>query len=189
MPERGLIDPELDRAISDFARQQNRADPRVRNMLYVAYAPRMRRMLVRLWYRNLSEFGCERDDLEQELFLIFALLLERWSGDGSLSAYLHGAIPWRLYDAARTLAPRPARDIDRCQWLLVPDESHTDAAAMALLEELADRFAPFDRTLLLWHVRDGMPLAQIARSFGLSARTVRRSWLRLQDQLRAILLA
>ncbi len=106
VPHRGLIEPSIDRMLSDLARSRDGNDAELRNALFIAYAPRLRRILLRLWYRNLYEFGCEFDDLEQELFLIFATLLDRWSGEGSLSAYLHGALPWRLYDAARRLAPR-----------------------------------------------------------------------------------
>ncbi len=108
-----MIDPGLDRIVSELARSAGNLDPDLRNALFIAYAPRLRRILIRLWYRNLSEFGCELEDLEQELFLIFDLLLDRWSGSGSLSAYLHGAVPWRLYDAARRLAPRDRQLGDR----------------------------------------------------------------------------
>lgn len=184
VPERGMIDPAIDVMLSDLARTHDRTDPWVRNALFVAYAPRLHRILRRLWYRNLHEFGCELDDLEQELFLVFATLLERWTGNGSLSAYLHGAVPWRLYDAARRLAPRD-RPIDgRPVAALNDDDSHVAAEAAMLLEQLANQLSPFDRNLLLWHVRDGKTLAQIARSLGMSHRTIRRAWLRLQLRLR-----
>lgn len=187
VPDRGLIDPGIDRILSDLARTGDRADPTLRNALFTAYAPRLRRILLRIWYRNLCEFGCEFADLEQELFLIFANLLERWSGAGSLSAYLHGAFPWRLFDAARRLAPRD-RPIDgRPVAALNGDDSHAAAEAELLLEELANGLSPFDRDLLLRHVRDGQSLSAISRSLGLNHRTVRRAWLRLQLHLRAAL--
>jgi RNA polymerase sigma factor (sigma-70 family) len=184
VPDRGLIDPDVDRHLSSLARSSDRTSPEVRNALFTAYLPRLRRILLRLWYRNLYEFGCEFCDLEQELYLIFAGLLERWSGNGSFSAYLHGALPWRLYDAARRLAPRDRPLDGRPVAALNQDDSHAAAEAALLLEELASALSPFDRDLLLRHVRDGQSLASIARSTGLAHRTVRRAWLRLQQHLR-----
>lgn len=187
VPHRGLIDPAIDRMLSDLARSREADDPEIRNALFIAYAPRLQRILLRLWYRNLYEFGCELDDLEQELYLIFANLLERWSGKGSLSAYVHGALPWRMYDAARRLAPRDRPLGDRPVASLNSDESSSAEEAIALLEDLAATLSPFDRELLLRHVRDGESLATIARARGLSHRTMRRAWLRLQEHLRALL--
>lgn len=187
VPHRGLIDPAIDRMLSDLARSRKADDPEIRNALFIAYAPRLQRILLRLWYRNLYEFGCELDDLEQELYLIFANLLERWSGKGSLSAYVHGALPWRMYDAARRLAPRDRPLGDRPVSSLNSDESSSAEEAIALLEDLAATLSPFDRELLLRHVRDGESLATIARARGLSHRTMRRAWLRLQEHLRTLL--
>ena len=184
LPIRGKIDPALDRIVSDLARSDSAIDPALRNALFVAYAPRLHRILIRLWYRNLSEFGCELEDLEQELFLIFDSLLNRWSGAGSLSAYLLGAIPWRLYDAAKKLAPRDRPLGDRPVVATNHELSHSDAGMVLLLEDVAQRLSSFDRDLLLWHIRDGKSLAQIASERGASPRTIRRAWLRLQQHLR-----
>ena len=187
VPHRGLIDPSIDRMLSELARSRDGNDAEIRNALFIAYAPRLQRILLRLWYRNLFEFGCEFDDLEQELYLIFATLLDRWSGEGSLSAYLHGALPWRLFDAARRLAPRDRPLGDRPVTALNDDQSSVAEDAVLLLEDLAAALSPFDRDLLLRHIRDGESLAAIARARGLSDRTVRRAWLRLQQHLRAAL--
>ncbi len=187
VPQRGLIDPAIDRILSDLAREYDCAEPDVRNALFVAYAPRLQRILIRLWYRNLYEFGCELDDLEQELYVIFAALLERWSGRGSLSAYLHGALPWRLYDTARRLAPHERSLGDRAVAVLNDDGTTAAEEAILLLEELAATCSPFDRDLLLRHIRDGQSLATIAKAKGLSHRTVRRAWLRLREHLRPAL--
>ena len=123
-------------------------------------------------------------NLEQELFLIFDVLLERWSGTGSLSAYLHGAVPWRLYDAARRLAPRDRPLGDRPVADANQSVSHSDEDMVLLLEELAGSLRPFDRYLLLRHIRDGKALSQIASERGASPRTIRRAWLRLQQHVR-----
>ena len=184
LPIRGQIDPALDRIVSDLARRHDGPPASVRNALYIAYAPRLRRILTRLWYRNLSEFGCELDDLEQELFLIFDTLLERWSGAGSLSAYLHGAVPWRLYDAARRLAPRDRTLGDRPVAAQDVESGQSEAEMILLLDALADQLSPFDRALLLEHICDEKPLSQFAAERGMSQRTVRRAWLRLQQHLR-----
>lgn len=184
LPPRGKIDPVLDRIISDLVREHRPLETDLRNALYAAYAPRLHRILMRLWYRNLSGFGCELDDLRQELFLIFAALLERWTGAGSLSAYIHGAAPWRLYDAARRLAPRDRPIGDRPIASDNADLSQSDLELVLMLEELAMKCSPFEQELLLGHVRDGKSLSRIAFERGMSARTVRRSWLRLQLHLR-----
>lgn len=187
-PAHGLIDPALDQALSSLAIRFDRSDPELRNALFAAYAPRLRRILMRLWRRNLSEWGCELCDLEQELFIIFASLLERWPGNGSLSAYLHGALPWRLYDAARSLAPRERTLASGALADTGATAAQDDAEITALIEDLANRLAPFDRDLLLFHVRDGKSLGQIASEKGTSVRTVRRSWLRIKRHLHQELL-
>lgn len=187
VPVRGMIPPGMDQMLSNAARAAQPDDAELRNTLYAAYAPRLHRILVRYWYRNLREFGCELADLEQETFLIFARLLDGWSGAGSFSAYLHGAFPWRIYDAARRFAPREQPITEQVEATLGEDESFAAEEALALLEELASSLSPFDRMLLLRHVREGETLAVIARSTGLSHRTVRRAWLRLQQHLRALL--
>lgn len=186
-PDRGMIDPALDRVLTNLARSREFDEVDHRNALFVAYAPRMRRILLRVWFRSLSEFGCELDDLEQELYLIFATLLERWSGHGSFSAYIHGALPWRLFDAARRMAPRARPMDDRTANSLIGGDSYAAEEAALLLEELARTLSPFDRDLLLRHVRDEQSLSSIASSLGLSQRTVRRAWMRLQQHLRTAL--
>lgn len=184
VPVRGLIAPDIDRRLSNLARTGDHSTAELRNALFTAYAPRLHRILLRLWYRNLHQFGCDFADLEQETFLIFVTLLERWSGNGSFSAYVHGAFPWRLFDAARRLTSRDRSLPDGGALSLVDDDSYAAQEAAVLLEELAESLAPFDRALLLRHVRDGESLTAIARSLGLSARTVRRAWVRLQQHLR-----
>lgn len=184
LPSRGLIDPSVDRFVSDIARSAAHVDPSVRNALWAAWEPRLQRMLTRLWYRQLASFGCDRADLAQEMFLIFATLLDRWPGHGSFIAYVHGALPWRLIDAARRLAP-PKFDPELRQGaVLWHAASSDDVEALLLLEHVADRLGPFDRQLLLRHVRDGWSLERFAQSMGMSERTVRRAWSRLRDDLR-----
>ncbi|HET9661786.1 MAG TPA: sigma-70 family RNA polymerase sigma factor [Thermomicrobiales bacterium] len=187
VPHRGMIDPAIDRILTDLARSRHVDEAEVRNALFIAYAPRLRRILMRLWYRSLSEFGCELDDLKQELYVIFATLLERWSENGSFSAYIHGALPWRLFDAARRLAPRDRPLDDRPVTALNQDDSYEAGEAAVLLEKLAATLSPFDRDLLLRRVRDGQSMTTIARAHGMNHRTVRRAWLRLQQHLRAAL--
>jgi DNA-directed RNA polymerase specialized sigma24 family protein len=145
VPHRGMIDPAIDRILTDLARSHDRDEAELRNALFIAYAPRLRRILMRLWYRSLYEFGCELGDLQQELYVIFATLLERWSGHGSFSSYLHGALPWRLFDAARRLAPRDRPLDNRPLTALNKDDSYAAGEATMLLEELAETLSPFDR--------------------------------------------
>lgn len=180
-----MIPEDIDHILSNLARTATIEDFRLRNALYAAYSPRLHRILLRYWYRNLREFGCDRDDLEQEAFLIFARLLESWSGNGSFSAYLHGAFPWRLFDAARRLSARERPGLDCAMAGLAGDDSFAAQEATILLDELARTLSPFDRALLVRHVRDGESLGVIAASHGMSARTVRRAWLRMRQHLQA----
>ena len=184
VPAGGKIEPALDRVLSNLARGGPATEPALRNALFLAYLPRLRRILLRLWYRNLHEFGCELDDLEQELFLSFVTLLERWSGKGSFSAYLHGALPWRLYDAARRLAPRERPIGKRPIATTSVEISQSDAEMVVLLDEFAKRLSTFDHDLLLWRIRDGKSLSEFAAARGLSQRTVRRAWLRTREHIR-----
>jgi len=66
VPSRGLIDPDIDRLLSDLARTGDHSSAELRNALFTAYAPRLYRILLRLWYRNLHQFGSDFGDLEQE---------------------------------------------------------------------------------------------------------------------------
>ena len=182
-PIRGMIAPDIDRILSELARAGDRHDPELRNALFTAYAPRLHRILQRYWYRNLQAFGCELVDLEQEMFLIFEQLLGNWTGNGSLSAYLHGAFPWRLFDAARRMASCDRVLSERAVVALKQDESFAAQEAAVLLEELAAALSPFDRSLLLRHVRDGESIAAIAHASGANPRTLRRAWVRLQRHL------
>lgn len=183
VPTTGLVPTDIDRVLSDYVRSFDPADAILRNALYSAYAPRLHRILRRYWYRNLYRFGCDFADLEQETFLIFASLLETWSGNGSFSAYLQGTFPWRLHDAARRLAPRDRTLTELTFTTLQEDDTHIAQEATMLLETLARGLAVFEQELLRRHIRNGESLDSIARSLGLSQRTMRRAWLRLRQHL------
>ena len=81
----------------------------MRNLLFDAYWPRLRRTCSQVWRRTCRGTIVDRDDVDQEAFLVFASLLERWPGDGSFTRYLLGLFPWRLRDAVDVLiGPRDA---------------------------------------------------------------------------------
>lgn len=183
VPLTGLIPPDIDRILSDHVRSCDPANALLRNALYVVYAPRLHRILRRYWYRSLCRFGCDLVDLEQETFLIFARLLETWSGDGSFSAYAQSAFPWRLHDAARRLAPRDRPLTEQSMLTLSEDDTFAAQEAAQLLDTLTRNLSAFEQDLLRRHIHDGESLDAIARSRGLSARTMRRAWLRLRQHL------
>jgi len=58
------------------------------------------------------------------------------------------------------LAPRDRSLPDDGAFALVEDESYAAQEAAAMLTELAQSLAPFDRALLLRHVRDGETLTR-----------------------------
>ena len=126
------------------------------------------------------------EDLAQEAFPIFADLLAAWTSDRPVAPYLLGHFPWRLRSAWRVItAPRRveiASAPPRLRYLA--DGSAGAEEAMALLASIAADLSPIDGEILLRHVRDGEPLARVARDLALDRRTVTRRWRAIKETLR-----
>ena len=171
-------------------------DPAARNELFRLFGPRIDRWVRREWaFMRRQANGLEQGDLQSEAFLVLTDLIDGWPGEGRFGVYVVHVFPLRLRAAARRAAGLPVRrragsaaghggldvpwtaDDFREGGGLAADESWEAEQTTILLETIASRL-PDERgqQILLWRVRDGQSLSQIARSLGLSRRQVYRIW-------------
>ncbi len=171
-------------------------DRSARNEIFRLFGPRIDRWVRREWaFIRRQSTGLEPGDLQSEAFLILTELIISWPGRDRFGVYVVHVFPLRLRTAARRLAGQPVRrrsglaegdagldvmsiagdspSVDG----LAADESWEAEQTMVLLESIAGRL-PDQRgqQILLWRVRDGRSLTQIARNLGLSRRQVYRIW-------------
>jgi RNA polymerase sigma factor (sigma-70 family) len=185
VPRSGRVPAGIDSALSTIARAEARRSPDARNALFLAYESRLRRQAGYLWRRFYRDTTLDREDLEQETFLVFCDLLGSWSGNGSFSAYLLGSMPWRLRDTAR----RAIGSRDAVENEMSPD-SLADTlpgfgTLLAELEDLVVQLVPEDMTLVRLSLLEGRPTAEVARIVGLKPRSVRRRLQRARAVLHA----
>ena len=189
------VTPELARVLADLARAAQAGDGQARNALWDALAPAIDRLIgsARRRAQYSADTGPWRDgspwdaeDLAQEAFPIFADLLAAWTSDRPVAPYLLGHFPWRLRSAWRVItALRRAEIVSASPRLrYLADGSAGAAEAMALLASIAADLSPTDGEILLRHVRDGEPLARVARDLALDRRTVTRRWRAIKETLR-----
>jgi RNA polymerase sigma factor (sigma-70 family) len=189
VPARGDVPRHIDDRLTLAASRGRQDDAVMRNLLFDAYWPRLRRTCSQVWRRTCRGTIVDRDDVDQEAFLVFASLLERWPGDGSFARYLLGLFPWRLRDAVDVLiGPRDASLADLSLAELA-DVSYDTEQAVVLLEDLSRQFPPLDRQILLMRVRDGVAVRQIADTLGINRRTVQRRMAAMRSKLREDLMA
>src|SRR6185312_8268414 len=86
--------PELDARLGAMALRA-RTDPQVRNALYQALAFKIERFVRRYRYRVRQLAVCEVADVEQEAFLVFCDIVDRWPGQESFLGYFFSRFPWR----------------------------------------------------------------------------------------------
>ena len=181
-------------------------DAGARNAVYHLLEPKLRRWVEREWWlirrrAPLIEMG----DIADEAFLVLADLIAGWPGEGGFGAYVMRVFPWRLRAAVRAQAGLPVRQrqgSDRAAWDgpmiagggeaattgpsagLREEESYLAQEALTLLETLAGSLATEDRLLLIWRVRDGHSMIEIARRLGISRRHAHRRWEDLTIRIR-----
>lgn len=165
--------------------------PVARDALYLALHPKLERFIRRVRVPHLGEGRTgiwDRDDVEQEAWLVFAELVEQWSPERPFGRYILATFPWRLRDAIyRGIGRRgvPTRmalvPIDDHAWLR--DGSAAADEASVLLGVLAERLPALQAEILRRHVGDGETLTAIARDLGLGRRTVTRQWRAARDHL------
>ncbi len=189
MPARGPVPDDIDRALTTAAYAAKRGDLASRDALFSAVEPRVCRVVRRCAVLMHCRRGgvVEPDDIAQEAFLVFLAVLDRWPERGSFVAYFLAAFPHELRHAARRLTWTRVREVPLAmatRSALMDDDTAAGEEAMTMLVELADSLGEPDRSILLRRVRDGAPMAAIARELGISRRSVQRHWTRLVLSLR-----
>jgi RNA polymerase sigma factor (sigma-70 family) len=185
--------PALERRLMPTARRAYAGCHDARDALYIAFGPKLERFTrgVRVPRLGSTCTGIwDRDDLEQEAWLVFTEILGQWDTARPFGRFLLTTFPWRLRDAIyrgigrRGVPPRMALvPIGEHDWL--HDGSAAAAEAHVLLNALADRLPEPQATILRRHIGDGESLTVIARELDVSRRTVTRQWRALKHQLAA----
>jgi DNA-directed RNA polymerase specialized sigma24 family protein len=180
-----IILPAFDDTLGAFAIRAQEGDTDARDALFFAFLPKLDRLManVRPPYALAGMTGTwDRDDVEQEAYLVFVELLHAWSGDVSFTAWLLSRFPWRLKDAIRDgvgKSPVPPRHIqvpievaDKCPSLFLDPGPDIRETVDALMDSLPSYLA----RVLVARALLGKNLAQIGRERGLSRRTMVRYW-------------
>jgi RNA polymerase sigma factor (sigma-70 family) len=176
---------EDDRQLTSAALEAMRGGSDERNALYAALAPALTRKATTIWHRRGRQLGIDPDDLLQESFLIYVDLLERWSGQGSFTAYLLGSFWWRMHASVnRLVGPAWSRASASASPSLI-DESYAAEQAMILLDQVTACLDPRDRQIVLWRVCNGLTVHAIADRLGVDRRTVSRCWKHAIAEVRA----
>lgn len=197
---------EVEARLADLVLRAQTGDAAARNAIYAMLELKIRRWVEREWWAIRSRAPMiESGDVAGEAFLVLAELIEHWPGEGGFGAYVMRVFPWRLKAAVRVQAGLPVRSRetrggDR-PWEgplslgddaegspvagLGAEESYLSQQTVILLEALALSLDDADQRVLIWRVRDGRSMTEIARHLGLSRRQVHRRWKRLALWIRA----
>ena len=180
-----IILPSFDDTLGSFAIRAQQGDTDARDALFFAYLPKLERMMshVRVPHAAPGETGVwDRDDVEQEAYLVFLDLLHAWSGDVSLTSWLLARFPWRLRNTVRggigrpTLPPRHWQISLETADLEPMELEELDPDDDQLVHRLLDGMPPHLVEVLVAHAFHGTPKVQIARDIQVSRRTLVRYW-------------
>lgn len=191
LPPEAAVTPEIDKLLTAAARAAREGDRASRDALFFALQPKILRSVQRCyrWSREQSA-AWDRDDLDQEVFLLFVSLLAKWPGSDSFAGYFFSRFPHRLHDLVRREAgfrpscppvstSRPKR--------AAPDV--LDEVSLERLTMLAEALSPAEAELLLMRVRDRHSFEAIAVLQHCHTLTVRRHWRAMLPKLRQLLAA
>jgi RNA polymerase sigma-70 factor (ECF subfamily) len=131
---------------------------------YAAYAPLVRRILVR---SGVSQ--PDLDDVVQETFVTVHRLLPEFEGRSSLQTWLH-SVAWRVAANHRRRARRSGPKV----LPVVPDESPEPWLNVDRYQASFDRIDGENRDLLALHEIGGLSISYIAELTGNARATVRR---------------
>lgn len=185
------VGPTLERRLAPTVQRAHLGDKDARAALFLAFRPKLIRFIRRIPTPRTrpDQVGLwDRDDVEQEAWIVFNELIAQWSPERPFGRYVLANFSWRLRDAVyrgvarRGVPPRmtlvPIGDHD---WL--HDGSAAGAEARALLNAVAERLPDIQGVILRRHIGDGEALSVIARDLGVSRRTVTRHWRIVRDHL------
>lgn len=202
------LDAEIDAAVearlSGLVLAAQTGSYAARNEIHALLLVKIRRWVEREWLMIRDRTATvEVGDVHGEAFLVLADLIEQWPGAGGFGAYVMRVFPWRLRAAVRQQAGLPVRLRQTSRtggWLatvdlavdpgetqisgLLAEQSWLAEQAISLLETLSADLDEPDRLLLVWRVRDGQTMTEIARRLGLSRRQLHRRWDRITEWIR-----
>lgn len=101
VPTAGVIDSSTVDTLHQLATQAQGGDIDARDRLYFSLEPRLHRIgyVLRPWPNSPDLTGLwDRDDVNQECWLIYMDLLTAWDGEASFVTYLLARFAWRLRD-------------------------------------------------------------------------------------------
>lgn len=101
VPTAGVIDAPTVDALQQLATLARDGDTAARDRLYFSLQPRLHRIgyVLRPWPNTSVLTGLwDRDDVDQECWLIYMDILRAWNGDTSFVTYLLARFGWRLRD-------------------------------------------------------------------------------------------
>lgn len=149
IPLTGIIAPDIVAEIHLLASAGQAGDNPARDLLYASFRQRLGRMgyVLRPWPNTPQATGIwDRDDVDQEGWIVFAELLDAWDGESHFVKYLFARYPWRLRDRILRGIGKPLPPIGETQLpefmlatsIYAPDEEQPESALMAsgLLEQI-----------------------------------------------------
>lgn len=181
----------LERRLAPTVLRAHLGDNDARDALFLAFRSKLARFIRRIHTPRTrpDQVGIwDREDVEQEAWLVFDELIRSWTPERPFGRYILATFPWRLRDALnrgvarKGVPPRmtlvPIGDQD---WL--HDGSAASDEARALLNAVADHLPEIQGIILRRHIGDGDTLTVIAHDLGVSRRTITRHWRAVRDHL------
>jgi RNA polymerase sigma factor (sigma-70 family) len=190
-----VILPTFDQSLGDFALRAQTGDREARDALYLAFRPKLSKMLtgVRAPFAPAGAEGLwTREDIEQEGYLAFVELIEAWTGEVTFTAYVLSRFTYRVRDVIQRGIGRPSAPPRHVTVPIqvaagMPAFQAQTAEADAVMEGLLAMLKPPLDQVLARRVIDGASISQIAAELGVSRRTVSRYWIQCRAQAEAIL--
>lgn len=151
IPLTGLIAPDIVSEIQQLAIEARQGNVQARDLLYESFRQRLGRMgyILRPWPNTPQMTGIwDRDDVNQEGWIVFAELLNAWDGDLPFVKYLFARYPWRLRDCVLRGIGKPMPPIGEtripeymlAESIYAGDDEQPESALLAsgLLEQLVN---------------------------------------------------
>lgn len=179
----GRIPDDVDARLAALALRAQAGELAARNALFLAIWPRCAPVLngIRRNYvwRELEGRAWTFDDLDQEAFIVFCEIVDRWGGlEPRFAGYFFTRFRWRMFDVLRSWTVSPRREQALIEDLPVAIDE-TDAVELRLLiEALFANLDEGERQLLEWRLIEGRTDAEMAQALGVSVKTVRRRRIR-----------
>lgn len=185
------LTPALEAVFAPVVHRAHAGDIGARNALYTAFEPKLLRFARRITI-PFAPYGSQpvwdRDDVYQEVFLVFASVLDTWHDGIPFGRYLLANYPWRLRDAihrgiGKRMVPPRMMAIPMHADIQVADARTADAESVVIVESLADSLGPRLAPFMRLRVLSGMSQGEARDALGLSDRTASRNWNAIRRRL------